>query len=179
MLCVLVNGFTVGAAMNYTLAHVLHLTLPETHFIVTALIATFRGFAGSFGSAVGGGIFGRALSASLRHGFKQRGMDDENDLIRRLMGSPALVSTLKGAEKEVAIQGYTDAIRTLWLAAAGMAALTIFIQVGTGWRGPKRAEDEERTEPAGEPVEDVIAEEAIVVQEAGQPGTDTAQRRRD
>jgi len=153
--------------MNYTLAHVLHLTLPETHFIVTALIATFRGFAGSFGSAVGGGIFGRALSASLRDGFKQRGMHDEGDLIRRLMGSPALVSMLKGAEKEVAVQGYLDAIKALWLAAAGMATLTIFIQAATGWRGPKKGADEEGVE-----AEEALEEEAVVVQEAGLPAAE-------
>jgi len=94
-------------------------------------------------------------------------MHDEGDLIRRLMGSPALVSMLKGAEKEVAVQGYLDAIKALWLAAAGMATLTIFIQAATGWRGPKKGADEEEVES-----EETQGEQAVVVQDVGQPAAE-------
>ncbi|KAH8162287.1 hypothetical protein CIB48_g5974 [Xylaria polymorpha] len=48
---VFLNGLFTGGALNYTLAHLLHLTLPETHYVATSLLGTFRGFAGSFGSA--------------------------------------------------------------------------------------------------------------------------------
>jgi predicted MFS family arabinose efflux permease len=62
VLLLFLNGLTVGAAMNYTLAHLLHLTPKSTHYIATSLIATFRGFAGSCGSAIGGGLFTRISS---------------------------------------------------------------------------------------------------------------------
>ncbi|KAK5019853.1 hypothetical protein LTR16_001692 [Cryomyces antarcticus] len=132
------NGLCVGASLNYTLAHILHLTLPQTHFIVTSLIATFRGFAGSFGSAVGGGIFARLLRSTLEEGFKNRRMTGEEELIRKLMGSPATVTGLQGAEKDVAVEGYVVALRGLFLAGAGLAALMILVQAGTGWRAPMK-----------------------------------------
>ncbi len=50
--CVFINGLCIGSALNYTLAHLLHLTPPSTHFISTSLLTTFRGFAGSFGSGM-------------------------------------------------------------------------------------------------------------------------------
>ncbi|EMC93163.1 hypothetical protein BAUCODRAFT_36831 [Baudoinia panamericana UAMH 10762] len=133
---VLLCGAVTGAALNYTLAHLLHLTPKDTHYIATALVATFRGFAGSFGSAIGGGLFTRTLYTSLRQNFAQQGMRHEEDLIRRLLGSPALVRQLEGVEKAVAVQGYEDALRSLFLAGAGLAALMVIVQAGTGWRGP-------------------------------------------
>ena len=136
VLTVLVCGAVTGAALNYTLAHLLHLTPKSTHYIATSLVATFRGFAGSFGSAIGGGLFTRTLYTSLTDQFNERSMKHEDWLVRRLLGSPALVRDLAGAEQEVAIAGYETALRTLWLAAAGLAALTVFVQAGTGWRAP-------------------------------------------
>jgi len=143
VICTFANGLCTGASLNYTLAHVLHLTLPETHFIVTSLLATFRGFAGSFGSAIGGGIFGRTLKTSLEDGFAKRGMSGEEDLVRKLMGSPAMVAGLRGVEKEVAIVGYVDAVRNLFLAGAGLAIIMILIQAGTGWKAPAKKEEQE------------------------------------
>jgi len=134
LLATLLNGLITGAALNYTLAHLLHLTAPSTHFIATSLLATFRGFAGSFGSAVGGGIFTRILRKSLEHGFKERGMKGKAELVRRLLGSPALVAGLRGGEREVAIQAYVNAIRGLFWAGAGLAVLVVLVQAGTGWR---------------------------------------------
>lgn len=145
------NGLCTGAALNYTLAHILHLSLPETHFIVTALLATFRGFAGSFGSAIGGGIFARLLQSSLQQGFKEKGLHGKKELIRELLGSPALVSSLKGGDKEVAIAGYVMALQGLFVAGSGLALLMVIVQAGTGWQVPVEekvdetldAEDEE------------------------------------
>lgn len=134
LLATLLNGLVTGAALNYTLAHILHLTAPSTHFIATSLLATFRGFAGSFGSAVGGGIFTRILRRSLEQGFADREMKGKAGLIRRLLGSPALVSGLSGGEREVALQAYADAIRGLFWAGAGLAVLMVLVQAGTGWK---------------------------------------------
>lgn len=136
------NGLCTGAALNYTLAHILHLSLPETHFIVTALLATFRGFAGSFGSAIGGGIFARLLQASLKQGFKDEGLSGKKELIRQLLGSPALVQDLEGVDKEVAIASYVTALQGLFVAASGLAMVMVLIQVGTGWNAPVDKEDE-------------------------------------
>jgi hypothetical protein len=122
--------------LNYTLAHILHLRLPETHFIVTALLATFRGFAGSFGSAIGGGIFARLLQSSLQQAFKDKGLHGKKELIRQLLGSPALVSSLKGEDKEIAITGYVTALQGLFVAASGLALIMAIVQAGTGWQAP-------------------------------------------
>ena len=130
-------GAVTGAALNYNLAHVLHLTPSSTHYIATSLVATFRGFAGSFGSSIGGGLFTRTLYQSLTHRFAEEGLRHEEDLVRRLLGSPALVGNLDGVEREVAINGYQDALRTLYLAMAGLAVLMVFVQAGTGWSAPK------------------------------------------
>ncbi|PSS27452.1 hypothetical protein M430DRAFT_79706, partial [Amorphotheca resinae ATCC 22711] len=91
-LAVFINGCCTGAALNYTLAHLLHQTPPSTHFISISLLATFRGFAGSFGSAIGGGLFVRLLKSGLEEGFEQHGgLEGREELVRRLLGSPALV----------------------------------------------------------------------------------------
>ena len=140
---VFLNGFFTGAALNYTLAHVLHLTLPRTHYMATSLVGTFRGFAGSFGSAIGGGIFARTLRRSLEDGF--RAVDGDNDadgrraaLIRQLLGSPALVygGDLTAKEQEVAVQGYAHATRVLFLAAVALSVVIFVVQAGTGWKTP-------------------------------------------
>ncbi|KAI2463636.1 MFS general substrate transporter [Annulohypoxylon bovei var. microspora] len=134
------NGLFTGAALNYTLAHLLHMTPPETHYIATSLLGTFRGFAGSFGSAIGGGIFARTLRESLEKGFQAiDGPDrDRGELIRKLIGSPALVYNggLGSQEHEIAVQGYVDAIRVLFQAAVVLSVIVLVIQATTGWRGP-------------------------------------------
>lgn len=138
-------GFATGAALNYNLAHLLHLTPKDTHYVASALIATFRGFAGSFGSAIGGGLFTRALSTSLTQHFAERGLH-RDALIKQLLGSPKLVQNLEGEEKDAAIQSYEEALRMLWFCAAILALMTVFIQAGVGWKGhaEREAEDEER-----------------------------------
>ena len=136
MLAAFLNGAITGAILNYTLAHLLHLTPQETHTIATPLLATFRGFAGSFGSAIGGGIFARTLQRALETGFAEAGLEDREDLVTRLLGSPAFAASLKGAERRVAVQGFQTALQTLFAAGAGLALVATVVQAGTGWRGP-------------------------------------------
>jgi hypothetical protein len=113
------------------------------HYISTSLLATFRGFSGSFGSGISGGIFTRMLQESLEEGFARHNISDDA-LVERLLGSPALVYRLEGDRREVAVQGYSDAIRGLFLAGCGLALVAIFVQAGTGWKGPSDgAADEE------------------------------------
>ena len=148
LLSTFLNGLFTGAALNYTLAHLLHLTAPSTHFIATSLLATFRGFAGSFGSAVGGGIFMRILRASLEQGFAEKGLKGKGELVRKLLGSPALVAGLSGVEREVAMGAYVDAIRGLFWAGAGLAVVVIAVQAGTGWKGQVDKENDEEVTAA-------------------------------
>ena len=145
----LMSGALTGAALNYNLAHLLHLTPKSTHYVATSLLATFRGFSGSFGSAIGGGMFSRTLYNSLTRQFAERGIKD-NDLVIRLLGSPALVGALEGVQKEVAVKGYEEALKLLFLSGAGLAALMIFVQAGTGWK----AAGEESTQADNEPEEE-------------------------
>jgi MFS family permease len=131
----IVSGIATGAALNYSLAHLLHVIPPETAYIATALLTTFRSFAGSFGSAIGGGFFMRSLDSALRRGFAEHGDGEQDKLIKRLLGSPALVGSLKGTTREVAIAGYEEALKTLFLAAAGLSAVMIFVQAYVGRTG--------------------------------------------
>ncbi|KAK5131870.1 hypothetical protein LTR08_000537 [Meristemomyces frigidus] len=140
VIAVFACGAVTGAALNYTLAHLLHMTSKSTHYIATSLVATFRGFAGSFGSAIGGGLFTRTLRTSLTENFAKEGLPHKDALIRQLLGSPAMVRELKGVDKVVAITGYEDALRVLFLAGAGLAVMMVFVQAGTGWRKPKEEE---------------------------------------
>lgn len=135
------NGACTGALLNYTLSHVLHLTTPDVHYIVTSLVALFRGLAGSVGSAVGGGLFTRVLKRGLEAGFANHGIN-QPDLIRRLLGGPALVRSLNGLEKEVAVHSYEEALKTLFLAGSALAFAMTALQAGTGWNPPDRSLEE-------------------------------------
>ncbi|KAL2825031.1 major facilitator superfamily domain-containing protein [Aspergillus cavernicola] len=141
------NGFCIGASMNYTFAHILHLTPPEVHYIVTALVGMARGFAGSFGSAMGGGFFQRELQAGLEDGFAKHGLSGKDGLIHKLLGSPALVRQLTGVEREVAVQSYEHAIKMLLLGGFVILIVATIAQAGTGWTPPleetKVQEDED------------------------------------
>lgn len=133
---IFLNGLVTGAATNYALAHLLHLTLAEVHPVVISLLTTFRGFAGSFGSAIGGGLFVRVLSKSLADGFVREGLEHREELVRRLLGSPALVSRLDGVERSVAVGAYQDALKALFLGATALSILVTLVQGGTGWTAP-------------------------------------------
>lgn len=139
VLMVFCNGAIAGAGLNYTLVHLLHLTMPEVHPIVLSLLATFRGFAGSFGSAIGGGIFERVLQTSLVEGFAKAGIEDRSGLIRRLLGSPALVRTLEGQKHEIAVGAYQTGIKTLFLCGAALAVIVTVVQAGSGWTAPVKS----------------------------------------
>jgi sugar phosphate permease len=149
---VFLNGFATGAALNYTLAHMLHLAEPENHFIATSLLTTFRGFAGSFGTAIGGGVFARTLRGVLATGFEKLdgGVPSKGrlELITRLIGSPALVygGDLSDAERAVAVQGYEAALKVLYRGAAAACLLVLVVQAGTGWVAPVSKQQEEDIE---------------------------------
>jgi len=130
------NGFFTGALLNYTLAHVLHLTLPANHVIVIPLNSTFRSLSGSFGSAISGGIFLRELRRSLVDGFTKQGVKGNADLINKLVGTPLMVHQLTGIEREVAVDSYTIALRTLFMSGSALALAMLAIQAGTGWTAP-------------------------------------------
>ena len=101
----------------------------------------------------------RILSRELEDGFAEAGLKHQEDLVRRLMGSPALVSGLEGKEREVAVGAYVAGIRALFLAAMGLAVVMVFIQAGTGWKGvAKEGEMGER-----EVDEEVEREESLIV----------------
>lgn len=135
------NGFVVGALLVYSLAHVLHLTIPSDHVIVIPFIATFRSFSGSFGSAITGGYFLRTLSQNLHDGFKSIGISDNGELVRKLLGSPLLVQKLEGVEKEVAIAAYSKSLKATFLGGVGLAIVMAVLQAGVGWTAPEPEND--------------------------------------
>ncbi|CAK7232690.1 hypothetical protein SBRCBS47491_008357 [Sporothrix bragantina] len=180
ILALFANGFCTGAYLNYTLAHLLHLTRPSTHFIITSLLATFRGFSGSFGTSIGGGFFMHRLAAKLADGFSLLDggslSSARRTLITQLVGSPALVfgnnsqghPALNDAEREVAVSGYESALGELYRWAAFIALLVILVQAGTGWAAPKSGPDAGTVE-AGAVFQDAEEEEireAIVEHDA-------------
>ncbi|KAF1851337.1 MFS general substrate transporter [Cucurbitaria berberidis CBS 394.84] len=154
---VFLNGLVTGAATNYALVHLLHLTLPEVHPIVISLLATFRGFAGSFGSAIGGGYFVRVLQQSLRDGFAEAGLKHRGDLIRRLLGSPALVGKLEGTERAVAVGAYEDALKALFLGAVVLSTIVAVVQAFTGWKEPVEKEEQRLASEEVEGEEELVA----------------------
>ncbi|RJE21666.1 MFS multidrug transporter [Aspergillus sclerotialis] len=109
-----------------------------------------RGFAGSFGSAAGGGLFSRELKGALERGFSRHGLTGKEELIRKLIGSPALVMNLTGAEREVAVNSYEKAVQRLFLAAGALTLATTIVQAGTGKNPPKGKERQEIFEETGD-----------------------------
>ncbi|KAL7944692.1 MFS general substrate transporter [Trichoderma barbatum] len=142
---VCLNGVTTGAALNYALVHILHLSHPSTEYVTTSLLATFRGFGGSFGTSLGGGIFYRVLRDRLVDGFLALDGTPElgparRKLVDRLLGSPDLVwhgDVLNPLERHIAVDGYADAIRGVWQAAAVLALVVIAVQAVAGWASPR------------------------------------------
>lgn len=125
-------------------------------------MATFRGFAGSFGSAIGGGFFTRILRAKLEKGFEEHGgLAGKEDLVRRLLGSPALVKSLTGSERAVAVAGYTSSVDGLLVFGAGLALVMVLLQAGTGWKPGARDDGEVQGAESGSEVEDEEWEEGM------------------
>ncbi|KAF7561290.1 hypothetical protein G7046_g2856 [Stylonectria norvegica] len=148
IMVIVVNGVATGAGLNYTLAHILHLSHEGTQYVTTSLLATFRGFGGSFGTAIGGGIFYRLLRTSLTEAFLQLDGgeslgDDRKHLISRLLGTPGLVhdGSLDAAEQKIAIEGYAGAAKGVWQAAALAGVVILVFQAATGWTAPKKEEE--------------------------------------
>ena len=133
------SGLSVGAVMNYTLSHLLHLTSPDMHYVISALLGMSRGFAGSFGSSIGGGFFQRELKRGLETGFTKHGLSGREELIRKLLGSPALAKSLTGVERAVAVQSYEQAVKMLLLGACMLTLAGAAAQAGTGWVPYKKA----------------------------------------
>lgn len=139
---VVVNGFATGAAITYSLPHMLALLPPESHPLATGVLSTFRGFAGSFGTALGGGIFTRTLRNALTEGFArlEGGLTEERKkLVEVLLGSPASVwdgrVVRNVMEREVAVGGYEGALRGVLGAAALVGVVIVGLQAATGWTG--------------------------------------------
>ena len=137
LLALFINGSLVGALLNYTLVHVMYLTPAATHVIVLPVNAMFRSSAGSFGSSISGGIFLRTLRGKLTEDFEKAGLHGKEQLINRLVGTPALLKSLTGIEKDIALDGYVTALKSLFVAGAGLAVVMALFQAGTGWTAPK------------------------------------------
>ena len=127
-----INGCLAGASLNYSYQHVLHRSKPKLHPIVTSLTAMVRGFAGSFGSSIGGGLFGRVLQTHLETGFEGQEFPGKDKLIKQLLGSPLLAQKLGGEQREVAKESYAAATSALFLAACIFASMAAAVQAGTG-----------------------------------------------
>ncbi|KAM3441480.1 hypothetical protein MY4824_001604 [Beauveria thailandica] len=144
---VFLNGLATGAALNYSLAHLLHLSPKDTEYVSTSLLGTFRGFGGSFGTAIGGGIFLRTLKQALTIGFADleghhghEGLSPKHArLVTRLLGAPGLVFSgeLNIEEHNIAINGYSGAIRDVWHAAALLSVIFVAVQAAAGWTAPE------------------------------------------
>ncbi|KAM3481885.1 hypothetical protein MY5147_000470 [Beauveria neobassiana] len=144
---VFLNGLATGASLNYNLAHLLHLSHKDTEYVSTSLLGTFRGFGGSFGTAIGGGIFLRTLKQALTVGFADLEGHHGNEslspkharLVTRLLGAPGLVFSgeLNIEEQHIAINGYSGAIRDVWHAAALLSVIFVAVQAAAGWTAPE------------------------------------------
>lgn len=150
IVAVVVGGFATGAALNYTLAHLLHHTRRGEEYFSTSLLGTFRGFGGAFGTSLGGGVFARILQANLTDGFLSLDGGDSLSparmkLISRLMGAPELVhgAGLPADDTRVAVDAYAGASRGVWQAAAALGLVVLVLQAGTGWKGHSSKEAEE------------------------------------
>lgn len=66
--------------------------------------------------------------------------------MNELLGSPQLVwkeGFLGTRERQIAVEGYADAIGSVWRAAACLGVVVILVQAAAGWTAP--GEGEERT----------------------------------
>lgn len=144
ILVVFLCGAATGATLTYALAHLLHLSTKDTAFISSSLLNTARGFGGSFGTAIGGGIFYRILRANLTGGFLSLDGDgpltpERRRLISHLLGSPELVhgGNFTADEAHIAMDSYSRAMQTVWQAAGTLVIVMAFFQAATGWTAPK------------------------------------------
>jgi hypothetical protein len=137
--------------------------MPVTHVIVIPLNSMFRSMSGSFGSAISGGLFARVLRSTLETDFKYRGLKGKEQLIRQLLGTPALVNSLVGAEKEVAVDGYTTAVKALFVSGSILALIVTVFQAGTGWTAPKADTAEDEVVAEDYAIEPVTSREPLTI----------------
>lgn len=71
-----------------------------------------------------------------------------------------MVSKLPPLDRDIAIAGYEEALRGLFLAAAGLATVTILAQAGTGWTAPqtKKVDDEPNSVAVTADAQDAVVE---------------------
>lgn len=81
--------------------------------------------------------------------------------MRKLLGSPALVKSLRGIERVVAVDSYVGSLSTLLITGAGLALVMVFVQAGTGWKNGVEKEREEVTVGNGVGAEDEEWEEGM------------------
>ena len=146
VIVIFLNGFITGAILNYSYAHLLHLSRAKDHPIVTSLAALSRTSAGSFGSSIGGGMFGRVLKSNLEIGFEGQDFKGKDELINHLLGSPVLASNLHGMQRQVARDSYAAATSALFLGAGVIAIAATVFQGLTGWKAAEDS-DEDETRP--------------------------------
>lgn len=91
-------------------------------------MSTYRGFASSFGSAIGGAIFSRMLIFSLETEFKRRGLVEQHNLFQRLLVSPDLVAGIIGIEKEAIIEAFSATFKVLFTSTSAFSLVTILVQ---------------------------------------------------
>ncbi|CVL11332.1 related to putative multidrug transporter [Fusarium proliferatum] len=157
---VLINGLATGGGVNYTLAHILHLSHDDTRYIATSLLGTFRGSGSSFGTAVAGGIFYRLLRGNLVSGFLQLDGGEHlsharQRLVSSLVNTPGVVhgGDLSPAEQNIATEGYAGATRGVWQAMATLGGVVVLFQALTGKKAPDdKREDEQPDEEAARAV---------------------------
>lgn len=70
-------------------------------------------------------------------------MTGREELVRRLLGGPALVGSLKGIERAIAVGAYAGGLRGVFLAGSVVALTMVIVQAGTGWGGAKEEDQEE------------------------------------
>jgi hypothetical protein len=92
----------------------------------------------------------------LKDRFADAGLSHRGELIRRLLGSPALVSKLDGKEKVAAVGAYQGAFKALFLSAVALSIVVVLVQAGTGWNEPEKDEEQRADE------EDIEGEEGVV-----------------
>lgn len=100
-------------------------------------------------------MFVRVLKTGLENGFEEHGgLEGKEDLVRRLLGSPALVKTLRSVERGVAVDAYVGALRAIFLAGAGLAACIVLVHATTGTESgvveKKGGRESDRASLAGE-----------------------------
>ena len=79
------------------------------------------------------------MTATFNRLMDESGLERDDGLLEKLLGSPAVVGGLAGVQKEIAIESFVEAFRALFVAGGGIALVAAAVQAGTGWRKGKEA----------------------------------------